>query len=620
MSLLTELKRRNVFRVAVAYAVIAWVLAQVADLAFDNFGTPEWVGKTVLFILVLGFPLAVFFAWAYELTPEGVKRESEVDRSRSITQVTAHKLDRAIIVVLMVAVAFFAYDKFVPSSAQEDDPMHVAAPASAEHASVEPALAAESNSSIAVLPFVNMSDDAANEYFSDGLSEEILNLLTKVPGLKVIARTSSFAFKGKNQDLREVGEALGVRHVLEGSVRKSGERIRITAQLIDVSDGSHIWSETFDRTMTDIFEIQDEVAASIVDTLRIHVANEPGRGRPTESTQAYELFLQAKAARNWTDNIVDYLQAAIALDPDFAEAWELLAMTYWSMAGTSVKSNEGQRLTFEAARRALDLDPELVMARALYRSADLDAYSWLGEIEAFEQVLREQPGNTDALDALVFDLIEAGYVQEALPYAERLFALDPLSPLSKSRYYQALVAAGRHDEVTRLMENDVSMPDGFRMLQGNLLLFDGQVDQATYWYERSLKNWFADVTWVKSAVENGRDTEGGQDYLDTLIVEQLSTLPEDQRFDAWRFMVNWYPVFGHLDRYYEIIESLDLMSSTWTDADWQVYVATAERNHTGFTAHPKYLQVAASIGLTGLWDQRGAPDFCTKEDGVWICD
>jgi tetratricopeptide (TPR) repeat protein len=332
------------------------------------------------------------------------------------------------------------------------------------------------------------------------------------------------------------------------------------------------------------------------------------------------LFLQAKAARSWTDDIVDYLQAAIALDPGFAEAWEMLAISYWSMAGTAVKSSEGQRLTFEAASRALELDPTLAMARALYRSADLDAYSWLGEIQAFEKVVREQPGNTDALDALAFDLIEAGYVQEAVPYAERLYALDPLSPFAKSRYYQALVAAGRQDEVTRLMADDVSLPDGFRILQADLLLFEGQFDRATYWYERMWKTFFADITWVKRAVENGRDPASGQEYLDTLIAEQLAGLAEDQRFDAWRFMVNWYAVFGHLDRYYEIIESLDLTSSTWTDADWLVYVATIERINTGFTAHPKYLQVAASIGLIELWDQRGAPDFCTKEDGAWICE
>jgi len=163
-------------------------------------------------------------------------------------------------------------------------------------------------------------------------------------------------------------------------------------------------------------------------------------------------------------------------------------------------------------------------------------------------------------------------------------------------------------------------PEGFRWAEGELLVFDGRFAEASVQYERALKVFFADTSWGKDAVENGRNPEGGQEFLDALIADKLSGLPEEQRFDAWRTLVNWYPVFGHLDRYYEIIESLDLTSSTWTDADWLVYVATIERNHTGFATHPKYLQVAASIGLIELWDQRGAPDFCTKEDGAWTCD
>lgn len=619
MTLIDELKRRNVFRVGAAYVVVAWLLLQVLDVILPMLNLPDWVGRFFLLAIAVGFPIVIVFAWAFELTPEGLKRESEVDRSRSTVRVTGQKLDRVIIAVLVVALGYFTYDKFFLSSAPDSEALPVTASASDKRDPVEPEPVAESNPSIAVLPFVNMSADAANEYFSDGLSEEILNLLAKVPGLKVIARTSSFAFKGKNQDLREVGEALGVRNVLEGSVRKSGERVRITAQLIDVSDGSHIWSETFDRTMTDIFQIQDDVAGAIVATLRIHVTDEPDRGRPTENTQAYELFLQARAFDTSYNDTLNYLQAAIALDPGFAEAWELLAVTHWSMAGTIVKSNEGQRLTFEAAARALELNPDLVVARALSRAADLAEYTWLGEIEAFEQVVREQPGSRDGLDALIFDLIEAGYLREALPFAERLYALDPLSPFTKLRYFEALIAVGRRDEVLRLMVNDTDLPDEFRWGQGDLLVLDGRFAEAIDPYERALNYFFADTSWVKDAVEKGRDPEGGQEYLDALLDEKLAGVAEEQRFDAWRMMVNWYPVFGHLDRYYEILESLDLTSSTWTDADWLVYVATIQRNGTGFTADPKYLEVADSIGLIDLWDQRGAPDFCTKKDGAWVC-
>jgi len=243
-----ELKRRNVVRVAIAYAIVAWLILQLSDVLAPMLSLPEWIGKLVLFILLIGFPLALIFAWAFELTPEGVKREKNVTRDQSITHATGRRLNTVIIAVLTIAVALFSFDKFVLGPAAPDSTTSVLEP-----------IAAEIPQSIAVLPFVNMSSDPEQEYFSDGLSEEILNLLAKIPDLKVIGRTSSFAFKGKNQDLRAIGEALGARTVLEGSVRNSGERVRITAQLIDTSDGTHLWSEAYDRTITDVFAVQDDV-------------------------------------------------------------------------------------------------------------------------------------------------------------------------------------------------------------------------------------------------------------------------------------------------------------------------------------------------------------------------
>ena len=233
-----ELKRRNVVRVAIAYVIVSWLVLQMTDVLIPLLALPEWIGRLIFLILLIGFPLAIFFAWAFELTPEGIKKEKHVDRSASVTHVTGRKLDFVIISVLTAALILFAVDKFylTPSSNQVVE-------------SVREVVATDIQRSIAVLPFVNMSSDPEQEYFSDGLSEEILNLLAKVPDLKVIGRTSSFAFKGKNEDLRGIGKALDVSTVLEGSVRKSGDRVRITAQLIDVSNGAHLWSETYDRTL-----------------------------------------------------------------------------------------------------------------------------------------------------------------------------------------------------------------------------------------------------------------------------------------------------------------------------------------------------------------------------------
>ena len=257
MGLVAELRRRNVIRVAVAYAVVAWVLAQIAELAFDGFDAPVWVLKSVLVILALGFPLAVFFAWAFELTPEGVKKQAEVDSSSSITQNTGRKLDYLIIAVLVVAVGMLLIDKFMLQETPETPIQDVAI------ASVT------IEKSLAVLPFVAMSNGPDDGYFADGLTEEILNSLAQVPELLVTARTSAFSFKGQDIPIPQIATTLGVAHVVEGSVRRAGDQLRITAQLIRAHDGFHLWSETYDRSSADSFGVQGEIAEKIASALGV---------------------------------------------------------------------------------------------------------------------------------------------------------------------------------------------------------------------------------------------------------------------------------------------------------------------------------------------------------------
>ena len=267
MSLFQELKRRNVIKVAIGYIVVAWLVAQVLQLVFESFGTPDWVMKTVLVLMAVGLLFALFFAWAFELTPEGLKREHEVDRSQSIAPQTGKKLNNMIFFVMALAIAYFAYDKFLLSGTRE------AALVEATRQTVTEQAAEESNSepdkSVAVLPFVDMSPNKDQEYFTDGLTENLLNALAQLSELKVAGRTSSFAFKNRNEDLRSIGEQLGVAHLLEGSVQKSGERVRITAQLVSAVDGYHLWSQTYDRTLEDIFAVQDEIASEVAGAMKI---------------------------------------------------------------------------------------------------------------------------------------------------------------------------------------------------------------------------------------------------------------------------------------------------------------------------------------------------------------
>jgi len=309
-----ELKRRNVVRVAVAYAVVSWVILQFIDIINEIMGFPDWFPKMVLVLLVIGLPIALLFSWAFELTPEGLMKTKEVDASKSITHGTGQKLNKLIAAGFILAVGFIIYDKTIAPDGVMDE-------AEAGHAS------------IAVLPFVNMSDDKANEYFADGLSEELLNVLAKVPNLKVAGRTSSFQFKGQNPDFQTIGQALNVDHILEGSVRKQGNRVRITAQLIRASDGFHMWSETYDRNLEDIFAVQDEISAAIFDELSITLnltGQTQGRAAPTTDIAAYDRYLEARTlmARRGYENLLRaarLLEEATQIDPEYAEAWAVLS-------------------------------------------------------------------------------------------------------------------------------------------------------------------------------------------------------------------------------------------------------------------------------------------------------
>ena len=317
-----ELKRRNVIKVATAYAIAGWLIIQISTSVFPAFEFPIWTAQFVIILTVIGFPLALIFAWAFELTPEGLKKSKEVEITESVTANTGKKLNRVIISVLSLAVffllterIFFAESTFLDRNAAEFDV-----------------------ASIAVLPFVNMSEDEGNEYFSDGLSEELLNGLAKLENIQVAGRTSSFQFKGSNPDLRDVGDQLGVAHILEGSVRKSGNRLRITAQLIQADNGFHLWSETYDRelTATDIFDIQEEITRKVVAELKIQLLpqeEEEINNFPTTDFEAYNAFLEAtqlEVSQTEDDLLaaVEKYKRAIQIDPSFALAYARLATVY----------------------------------------------------------------------------------------------------------------------------------------------------------------------------------------------------------------------------------------------------------------------------------------------------
>jgi TolB-like protein len=606
VSLFLELRRRSVFRVGIAYLAGAWLILQVASLVLDSFEAPAWILRALIFASAIGFPISLLLAWFYELTPEGVKTASEREAVEP-ARLLGRRIDYVVIASLVLALSFLLVDNYILTKPERSSGNTVG------------------QNSIAVLPFVNLSDDPENEYFSDGLSEDILNLLAKTPGLKVVGRTSSFAFKGRNVDLRVIGDVLGVRSLLEGSVRRERDAVRITAQLIDASDGTDIWSETYDRTMTDIFAVQDDVAAAIIDELQILVGESPKRGRPTDNSEAYTLFLQARALlnefnlREAESTVLD----AIALDPNFAEAYELLANIYWAQAGGILEAPAAQELMGRTAAKALSLDPDLVLARALQRSGNLSTYSLLDEIDAYTQASLAEPDNPLILGALVFNLRRAGYLDEALDVAERLVALDPLSTMARGRWLASLFAVGRSCEAYASMsafEPDAGQTfntDYWLIAEANLAA--GRDDAAianleTFFEQRGIST--AGV--ARGLVLGARDSATGEAHLDRRIAEIVASMPEADRAGMQRGLSSLYLLFGFVDRYYDVLLGLDLSASRWTDADdlvdeGMIFPAL------GFTSHPEYLEVAERLGISDTWEQRGPPDYCRKEAGGWVC-
>ncbi|HMB58758.1 MAG TPA: hypothetical protein VKN35_02500, partial [Xanthomonadales bacterium] len=473
MSLFEELKRRNVFRVGIAYVITSWLILQLADIVLDNTPAPEWVMHVIMLLLVIGFPLALLFAWAFEMTPEGLKKEKDVDRSKSITGHTGRRLDFAIIAVLVIALGYFAWDKFLAGPHSESDP---GAFISAD-GTVVPAIAGTHDSpaeqiaepteppekSIAVLPFVNMSNDPDQEFFSDGISEELLNVLAKYPGVRVAARTSSFQFKGQNQDVGEIARLLKVRNILEGSVRKSGNKLRITAQLIQADTGYHLWSETYDRELDDVFAIQDEISAAIGEALRVelalgtdHSVTAP-RVAESSNTAAYEAFLRGRhlvnqRGRSNMAQAAEELKRAVRLDNDFAPAHAWMAIAYTMMLDSpstygDMSLAEVKERATPHVERALEMDPTLAEAYGAKALLAMNSNDFSAAMEATERALELNPVYVDAMNWRQITASNYGNYAESRRIMEKMIEVDPLSIIGRLNFAPTLaqldLAAGR---------------------------------------------------------------------------------------------------------------------------------------------------------------------------------
>jgi len=432
MTLVDELKRRNVFRVAIAYLVASWLLLQIVDVLGGILELPGSVGRVIFVMLVVGLVPALIFSWVYEMTPEGLKRDSEVVPSQSTSHYTAKKLDRTTIVLLLIVAGIVVIDRFIPETV--DRPAAVVAETKKAD---QPIVSADSRPSVAVIPFVNMSDDAANEYFSDGISEELLNVLVRVQSLRIPSRTSSFTYKGSNKKLSVIGNELGVDHVLEGSVRKAGNRIRVTAQLVEVKTDTHVWSETYTRELDDIFAVQDEIAKAIVDALQLTLSSTDRERLGTHSTsnvQAYNEYLigrhlWGKRTPQSLPAAIEHFKAAIAIDLEYDEAWVALAETYVVMPEYYAGSyEETTPLAREAVSEALAINPD--SARALAVIASIKGYvdyDWEGSNAAYERAIELASGYAPVHQWYGESLNIQGRIDEALWQLQLARKADPVS-------------------------------------------------------------------------------------------------------------------------------------------------------------------------------------------------
>jgi len=489
-SLFAELRRRNVFKAGAAYLALGWVVVQITATLVPALNLPSSLVPIVTWIGVIGFPFVIMFSWVYELTPEGLRREREVDRSASITHITSRRLDYIIIGLMVLAIGLFAFVNFGSHSVEPPTATREAqtpAVSSASTASAASAAPAASDNSIAVLPFVNMSSDKEQEYFSDGISEELLNLLAKIPQLQVTARTSSFAFKGEKIGIAEVARQLHVAHVLEGSVRKSGNAVRITAQLINAVTDTHLWSETYDRKLDDIFAIQDEIAADVVKQLKVTLLGAAPKARTTDP-EAYALYLQAvQLGRQATAEAFKQSDAlhrkVLAIDPRYAPAWDGLARNFINETSQGMLSaKEGFAQAREAAMKALAIDPEYAPAHARLGGVAMYADNDLaGAAQHYKRALALDPADLDVLRNSATLLASLGRLDEGLALDAAIGRRDPVNvaTLFNLGIYQRL--AGRLDAAIASLRTVLSLAPSRGNAHANLgvtLLLKGDAQGA----------------------------------------------------------------------------------------------------------------------------------------------
>jgi TolB-like protein len=606
LSFLNELKRRNVFRVGIAYCVAAWLLLQVIDFSLDVMDAPNWIVQVLVLLAAVGLPAALIFAWVFEMTPEGLKRESEIQRDASMTPGTAKKLDKLIIVLLITLIVIVIADRFVPETGTEGEP--VTANTSLESAAVEET--APAMPSVAVLPFANMSSDPDNEYFSEGISEELLNLLVQVDGLRVPSRTSSFAFKGMNMDIKEIARQLAVEHVLEGSVRKSGNQVRITAQLIDVSTDTHLWSNTYDRELENIFKIQDEISREIIRELKIALDTSDlvsrDESRPTNNMQAYQDYLRGRhlfiqRGRPSLKASLEAMQSAVALDPAFTEAWAAMSLTAATLSGWDMANiDTTNQIALNAGNHALQLDENSATAMAGLGLLNYNMGKWARSLELLKLASEL---SKDSTPTYFYGLVlqSCGYVAEAHQVLLQAEMLDPIYPqlqyaLGENAMVRGDLASARFHFQRVIDGGNANGVGGMYRLELDTGNLENAIGYLQDWFalgEAGLTSGFArsSLDAISAAIKDPSLLANG---IEAAIEEEdIVTLNHFGAIPVIMDSLNQSLANGDMLKL-----SIDLGNYLWSPT------------FSDLRQLPEYKQFMRDVGLVELWKVRGWPEIC----------
>jgi len=604
LPLFEQLKQRNVFRVAVLYLVVCWLILDPVHVVFHMLDFPIWANQLVVMLMAIGFPAVLIFAWVYEITPRGLKPTVEVSHTDSIRKLTGRKLDRAIIAVLALALAYFVIDKFwISKRFERAAPITAATPTTGTRSDSPLPVSTPPPHSIAVLAFTDLSAEGNQGYFADGIAEEILNVLAHVDGLKVASRTSSFQFRKSDLGAAAIAQKLGVRHILEGSVRKAGDTVRISAQLIDASTDQHEWSESFDRPLStaNLFAIQDEIAKSIVDHLAATVGGAADIAKPvarkadTADEDAYDLYLKGRAlflARTKQNLRAASapLKAAVTKDPKFARAWEMLGAVLVTGKAWDVSDANDFQAGVDAIDTALRLDPSLSLAYAVRGETLVDKIpgvaSWDESNDSYSRAIEHDPSDATAYAWRAQNYIALGYFDRAISDNQRCQEIDPDYELCRRFLANTYLYLGRTDDALRLLE--IGLEKGYL---------------------------FSDVAFVTAVAERG-DRVGVLDILarqfqeDPELIRPLfraltdRTFNERDRQDAVALVKQAKNSFTFVPsallvlKAYEVIAPADIVPSIWWARD-DAWLKSQSRK-----------QLMESWHLPEYWRKHGFPPQC----------